>query len=315
MDVLQVTMYGGHKCLSCTAVESANDCNHQMQCDENELCYMHHYISESGSSGFDYGCATQQVCSQSIGTIFGRRSEGHHAKCTLCCDDSMFCNADLNCSSTPQTPSILPRECADLKLSNSGVHTIYPYGEPSKPMYCFVDDKGHIWTAIQRRFDGSVNFYRGWHDYKNGFGQASGEHWIGNDIIHAITADSNYALIVLMTDYNNVTKYAEYLSFHVDTEENGYRLMLGKYTGNAGDSMIIHNGQKFSTYDKDNDVYPGNCAQIYKGAWWYSSCVDVNLNGLYLRGPNSQSALGVIWLKWHGYDYSLKTTTMMIRKY
>ncbi|XP_063420855.1 fibrinogen C domain-containing protein 1-like [Mytilus trossulus] len=211
--------------------------------------------------------------------------------------------------------SSLPRECADLKLSTSGVHTIYPYGEPPKSMYCFVDDKGHIWTAIQRRFDGSVNFYRGWQDYKKGFGQASGEHWIGNDIIHAITADSNYALMVLMTDYNNVTKYAEYSSFHVDTEENGYRLMLGKYTGNAGDSMITHNSQKFSTYDKDSDVYSGNCAQVYKGAWWYSNCVDVNLNGLYLRGPNSQTAQGVIWLTWHGSEYSLKATTMMIRKY
>lgn len=329
MDVLQVNMYyllivllytlmeaeGGQECLSCTAVESANDCNHRIQCDDNELCYMHHYVTESGSSGFDFGCASQQACSPSGGSIFGRRSEGHHVKCTLCCDNSKICNEDLNCTSAVQTPSSLPRECADLKLSSSGVHTIYPYGEPPKPMYCFVDKTGHVWTAIQRRFDGSVNFYRDWQDYKNGFGQASGEHWIGNDIIHAITSDSNHALMILMTDYNNVTKFAEYLSFHVSNEENRYRLMLGKYTGNAGDSMITHYGQKFSTYDRDNDIYSGNCAQIYKGAWWYSNCHDVNLNGLYLRGHNGQSAVGVVWETWHGDDYSLKSTTMMIRKY
>ncbi|XP_052092426.1 ficolin-2-like [Mytilus californianus] len=214
-----------------------------------------------------------------------------------------------------EAASSLPRECADLKLSTNGVHTIYPYGELSKPMYCFVDDTGHSWTVIQRRFDGSVNFYRDWQDYKNGFGQASGEHWIGNDIIHAITADSNHALMILMTDYNNVTKYAEYLSFHVDNEENAYRLMLGKYTGNAGDSLMEHDGQKFSTYDRDNDVGSGSCAQGSKGAWWYSKCHQSNLNGLYLRGQNSQYALGVVWKAWHGYYYSLKTTTMMIRKY
>ncbi|CAC5406903.1 Ryncolin-4,Fibrinogen C domain-containing protein 1-A,Techylectin-5B,Angiopoietin-related protein 2,Microfibril-associated glycoprotein 4,Techylectin-5A,Ficolin-2,Ficolin-1,Fibrinogen C domain-containing protein 1-B,Fibrinogen C domain-containing protein 1 [Mytilus coruscus] len=231
---------GGQECLSCTAVESANDCNHRIQCDDNELCYMHHYVTESGTSGFDFGCDSQQACSRSFDTIFGRRSEGHHVKCTLCCDDSKICNEDLNCTSTVQTR---------------------------------------------------------------------------NDIIHAITADSNHAMMILMTDYNNVTKYGEYLSFHVDNEENAYRLMLGKYTGNAGDSLTLHEGQKFSTYDKDNDVGSGSCAQGSKGAWWYRNCHASNLNGLYLRGQNSQYALGVVWNAWHGFYYSLKTTTMMIRKY
>ena len=29
------------------------------------------------------------------------------------------------------------------------------------------------------RMDGTVNFYRGWDQYKNGFGHAAGEYWLG----------------------------------------------------------------------------------------------------------------------------------------
>ena len=78
-----------------------------------------------------------------------------------------------------------------------------------------------------------------------------------------------------------------------------------------GDSLGAHHGMMFSTYVQDNDVYgDGSCA----GAWWYESCHVSNLNGRYLPGPHASYADGTEWDSWHGYHYSLKSTTMMIRK-
>ena len=55
----------------------------------------------------------------------------------------------------------------------------------------------------------------------------------------------------------------------------GYRLHIDGFSGNAGDSMMItgshnHNGMKFSTRDRDNDGVSANCAQLYKGGWWFN---------------------------------------------
>ena len=47
--------------------------------------------------------------------------------------------------------------------------------------------------------------------------------------------------------------------------------------------MAYHNGMQFTTIDVNNDLKSGeNCAAYEKfGGWWFNTCADVNLNGLY----------------------------------
>lgn len=50
---------------------------------------------------------------------------------------------------------------------------------------------------------------------------------------------------------------------------------------NGDNSSKIANGQKFSTYNQDNDNYSGKCAQKYRGGWWYNACYYASLNNDY----------------------------------
>ncbi|CAC5368346.1 Techylectin-5B [Mytilus coruscus] len=98
-----------------------------------------------------------------------------------------------------------------------------------------------------------------------------------------------------------------------ESYKRGFGNMEGEYW--LGDAMKVHqNGKKFTTIDKDQDAHKDNCAIIYKGGWWYGACHESNLNGLYLKGSNTTYGEGVNWYQWKGLKYSLKTTTMMIRR-
>ena len=185
-----------------------------------------------------------------------------------------------------------------------------PDGKGSFNVYCDMRTDGGGWTVFQRRQDGSVDFYRGWNDYKSGFGQLTAEFWLGNDKIHRLTAARPNTLRVELEDWDGVRVYAKYGKFNVGDEQAKYGLEVGSYLGTAGDSLAYHNKRAFSTKDRDNDISSLNCAVMYTGAWWYKSCHYANLNGKYLG--NKRDYRGARW--YHFRDtLSLKFTEMKLR--
>ncbi|CAH1799097.1 unnamed protein product, partial [Owenia fusiformis] len=183
------------------------------------------------------------------------------------------------------------------------------------------------WMSIARRFDGSVDFYRNWSDYQHGFGDPSGEYFIGLDNLAAVTGHSRYRLRIELTSWGNEshpgeTKYAEYERFSVGNEADNYRLRVESYSGTAGDSLSYRDNMLFTTYDRENDLHRKlNCAEAMKGAWWYMWCAMSNLFGPYIQGGNCTSLSGecIIWYHWpeklgspDNHYYSFKAVDMKI---
>lgn len=127
------------------------------------------------------------------------------------------------------------------------------------------------WIVIQRRYDGSIDFYRNWQAYRNGFGYYQGEFFLGLEYIHQLTTSRPYELYIELIDFENRMFYARYDNFLIGSEQEQYMLKsLGTYSGNAGDSLKYNLYDKFSTYDYDNDAWPGgSCANYYESGWWY----------------------------------------------
>jgi len=202
------------------------------------------------------------------------------------------------------------KDALTLGQTISGVYTIKPDNQSAFQVYCDVDTDGGGWTVFQRRVDGSVDFYRHWTDYQQGFGNPSGEFWLGLEKMHRLTPTATQ-LRVDLQDFEGNSRYAQYSSFSVGDSESKYTLSVSGYNGTAGDSLTEnvygsgHNGQQFSTRDQDNDAWSNDqCAQLYKGGWWYSFCHRANLNGLCRNGSHSSYADGVNWDTWRGYYYS-----------
>lgn len=151
-----------------------------------------------------------------------------------------------------------------------------PHPEHSAPFdaYCDQDYEGGGWTVIQNRFEGKVDFYRGWHEYEHGFGDLGGEFWLGLKNMHQLTAAKPHEMHVVLEDFDGKRVVAKYSQFVVGSAAEKYSLKsLGTYSGDAGDSLKFSLNMKFTTPDSDNDVDDGkNCATEFSGAWWYKNC-------------------------------------------
>ncbi|BFZ00292.1 hypothetical protein BsWGS_03331 [Bradybaena similaris] len=158
---------------------------------------------------------------------------------------------------------------------------------------------------LQRRTTGNVDFYKGWTEYKIGFGTPRTDLWIGLDVIHKLTSEGYNELRFDLQD-NGQNYFAHYSNFNVADEISKYQLTVGEYTGTAGDSFTYHNGQIFSTFDSNHN----GCAEWHHGAWWYLSCYNSNLNGLWAADNDT----GITWWTLTDLVRSLNSTEMKIRQ-
>ncbi|XP_040211920.1 microfibril-associated glycoprotein 4-like isoform X2 [Rana temporaria] len=234
----------------------------------------------------------------------------------------------LNSCQDSSFKTCFPLDCKDVydsEFTADGVYLIFPNGRYSAPVpvYCDMTSANGPWT---KRFDGSEDFNRGWEDYKAGFGQADSEYWLGLENIYQLTLRRSYRLRIDLTDYDNDARFVTYNTFSlsplaISGVEKSYKLYIdgfkeGDSSRPAGDSLRDHNGMAFSTHDRDRDTWPGNCASVTKGAFWYYGCTSTNLNGLYSKDPTCLTRFQycmMTWLSWRSSSqHPLKAAQMKI---
>ncbi|XP_078515469.1 fibrinogen-like protein 1-like protein [Lissotriton helveticus] len=212
----------------------------------------------------------------------------------------------------------LPRDCHEVfhqseGAASDGLYIIRP-AAVAIVVFCAMSDGG--WTVLQHLTANSTeDFDRGWQDYKAGFGRALGDHWIGNEHMHQLTqAPRRYALGVKLVDMDGEVKWGEYEPFQIESEDLGYRIRLGLFSGTAADALTqdteayLHDNQRFTTKDQDNDNYFQNCAKLeYNGVpgggWWYDACAGANLNRRNV----------IYWQKDCNKEHPCKYSWMMVR--
>ncbi|XP_068076990.1 microfibril-associated glycoprotein 4 isoform X2 [Danio rerio] len=217
-----------------------------------------------------------------------------------------------------------PFDCSEIYKSGqtvSGIYSIYPAGDTPVWVYCQMVSDGKVeenegWTVFQRRMDGSIHFFQLWEKYRIGFGTTEGEYWLGLENLYQLTRHKKFMLRVDLEDFTGRRGFAQYSSFSVGSEVEGYKLELSGFTdGGAGDSLSYHNGMKFSTYDRDQDTNEDNCARMRLGAFWYKGCNYANPNGVYLWGEDkSKNGIAINWYTWkNDNETPMKFITMKIK--
>jgi len=150
---------------------------------------------------------------------------------------------------------------------------------------------------VEQKVDTVASFNRTWAEFKAGFGNQTGNYWIGNDALSQLTKGDIYKMkFDLQSRDNSMWYWAEYSTFIVGNESTGYMLQIGGYSGNVTtDAASTQNGVGFTTFDRDNDAYAANCAAVFGGGFWYSNCGKCLVTGIdggwYYLPMNNQYSL------------------------
>ncbi|KAM7374348.1 hypothetical protein PAMP_007013 [Pampus punctatissimus] len=219
----------------------------------------------------------------------------------------------------------------------SGIYIIHPENTDfSFEVFCEMDYMGGGWTVMQRRTDGLTDFKRPWADYVDGFGNLAGEHWLGlKKVFHIVNQkETRFQLHIALVSHEDITSYASYDDFRLDSETQFFNIHLGRYAGSAGDAFRGYDQEQnqdtapFSASDVDNDGCNPFCSignrtvescstQHNQTGWWFNQCGLANLNGSPEDAEQNQGQrTHILWDTWrqNGVAHTIKSVTMKIRR-
>ena len=187
-------------------------------------------------------------------------------------------------------------------------------GKWGSSVFCDTQTADGGWTVIQRRKDGSVDFNRPWSDYEKGFGDLNGEFWYGLENMNCLTQTGQWELRIDFEFEDKTRSHLHYNVFKVGSATDEYPLTISGFNGIIFPDPFAtgrQNGQKFSTYDNDNDGISGNSALQFgsakgNGGWWYNGYWYINLN--YNYNPR---VFGTVYIG--GYAHNPRWIEMKIR--
>ena len=200
----------------------------------------------------------------------------------------------------------------NLGYTQNGLYYIALPTSGLKEVRCDMETDGGGWIVIQRRFDGSVDFFKEWDEYREGFGTMEGEFWLGNKYLYEMANIAAHEWYFKATAFDNEVGISRYGSFRVASEENKFQ---AKGTKTMGITSLV-TGYGFSTHNNDNDGRGlVNCAAKNNGGgFWYSTCGAFFPNGEYKHQGNVAHRTGIFWNAFKGFETSMKETLMLIRK-
>uniref|UniRef100_H2XR39 Ficolin-2-like n=1 Tax=Ciona intestinalis TaxID=7719 RepID=H2XR39_CIOIN len=203
--------------------------------------------------------------------------------------------------------------------SNGTYEILLPNGKALN-VSCYMEPGSGGWTFVQRRQNGSVDFYQDWANYTNGFGNLDGDFWldIGLENLHLLTRNNKSALridIAMDCYYHDwiFSQNVQYSFFRVASAAEAYKLNVGGFNTSSmlGDSLTQSNGFSFSTYDKISDqIRSLNCPQPNHSGWWRHGCWYASINGVY-----TPCLMGNQYAGWDKYGhYGANYMAMMIKE-
>ncbi|XP_035863937.1 angiopoietin-related protein 5-like [Sander lucioperca] len=163
-----------------------------------------------------------------------------------------------------------------------------------------------------------------------------GEHWLGlRKVFHIVNQkDTRFQLHIALVSHDDVTSYASYDDFHLDSETQFFSIHLGRYAGSAGDAFRGYDQDQnqdtapFSASDVDNDGCNPSCSidnrtvescstQHNQTGWWFNQCGLANLNGSPEDEEQNQGQrTHILWDTWrqNGVPHIIKSVTMKVRR-